>query len=179
MGKKVTLSTLESVNWPACCAKCISRSNLTWASATSGRVTSVSPTLGGAVRIKSELLDLSYPVCEEHAKGLVLANFLTRNTFGFKMLRGFIYLMAPMSVIVLVTLLARLIMHSPNAAGMPVGMAIVYVFFVAAFVAIMISFRMLPLRISKQTENGTTITIGNTLYANEFVKLNRQNIASR
>jgi hypothetical protein len=178
VGKKIAISSLEGINWPPCCAKCTSKDNLTWASATSGRVTSVAPTLGGAVRIKSELLELSYPVCKAHAKGLMLANFITRNTSGFKMLRGFFYYMGAMSIILLVTLLARLVMPSPTANNIPPAMLAVFAFCALAFIAIVGSFRKLPLRIAKQSKDDTTISFANVLYANEFVKLNRQRIVS-
>lgn len=176
MGTTVTISSTEDISWPASCSKCRTSENLTWASATSGRVTSVAPTLTGAISIKSELLDLSFPVCKAHTNGLGLANFFTRNTSGIKMLRGFFYLLGPISLLVVGTFLVRLITQHQSNTELSLGMMAIFVFCAIVFSLILNSYRTLPVRISKQTEDFVSIKFQNDLFAKEFVRLNRQHI---
>lgn len=176
MSRKINLSRDHQISWPACCAKCGKKEDLTWASATSGRVTSVAPTLSGAIRIKSELLDLNYPVCQRHAKGLAMANAITRNTFGFKALRGMAYILGPMSVLFLLALPIVLISPSRTQPDLPLAMIALYVALAGAFLMIIRAFRTLPLRIDNQTKDDISIKFGNAQYASAFARLNREGV---
>ncbi|HJW02304.1 MAG TPA: hypothetical protein VJ548_03405 [Azospira sp.] len=176
MAKTVTISSTENIQWPESCSKCCSNETLAFASATSGRVTSVSPTLTGAVRIKSELLDLSFPVCKNHASGLGMANFFTRNTSGIKMLRGFFYLLGPISLLIVGTFLFRLVTQHQSKSELPLGMMSLFVFCSTIFILILNSYRTLPVRISKQTEDFVSIRFANDLYAKEFARKNRHQV---
>lgn len=176
MSTKITLSRDHQISWPACCARCGTKEDLTWASATSGRVTSVAPTLSGAIRIKSELLDLAYPVCQRHAKGLALANAITRNTFGFKALRGLTYFLGPPSVLFLLALPIVLISPSRTQPDVPLAMVALYVFLAGALLMIILAFRTLPLRINKQTRDDISIQFGSARYASAFARLNREGV---
>lgn len=179
MSKTIKLATDHPISWPARCAMCGTKNDLVWASATSGRVTSVAPTLSGAVRVKSELLDLSYPVCQQHAKGLALANTVTRNTLGFKLLRGVTYFLGPLAILPLVMLPLRWFVPSATPrAGTPVALFAIMAIFVVALIVIVRSFRALPLRIEKQTEDTMSIKFRQDRYANEVVKLNRDGVIS-
>jgi hypothetical protein len=177
MAKTVTILSTEDIQWPSSCSKCRSNKKLTWASATSGRVTSVAPTLTGAISIKSELLDLSFPVCAEHSSGLGLANFFTRNTSGIKMLRGFFYLLGPLSLLVIATSIIRLVTHHQSKTSIPFGLMAIFIFSAVVFLLILRAYRTLPVRISGQTEDSVSIKFNNDLYAKEFVRLNRQHVA--
>lgn len=172
---KVTVRSDGGLAWPARCARCEAAGDLTWANASSGRVTSVRPTLGGAVRVGAEMLDLAYPVCKGHSRGLALSNLLTRNTFGLKVLRGFVYLIGPMGLLMLLTMpLGRIGRGAQMATGpdLPWPMLAIYLIGAAALVLLIRAYRILPLRIDRQREGEVDLRFRNRAYAKAFVAAN-------
>jgi hypothetical protein len=178
MAKKIEISTSEKIAWPASCAACRSKENLTLASATSGRVTSVSPSLTGAVKFESEILDISFPVCQRHSKGLNFANFMTRNTAGLKFLRVLIYFFGILSIPSVIMYPIKLIKPSQTGMNISVEMILLNAAFLIALIVLIRSFMKLPIRIDKQTANSLALKFRNDLYAVDFVKLNPQSTIS-
>jgi hypothetical protein len=127
------------------------------ADATSGRVTSIAPTLTGEVRVKSELLELRYPVCTQHAKGIAAFNFATRNTAGLRALRVFLYCFGPASILVF---LRRLVPGLHNVA-LPFDFAALLAACAAAFVFVVVAFRKLPVRVVSLSEDAISVRFKN------------------
>jgi hypothetical protein len=178
MAKKIAIATNSEIHWPPLCAMCRRKDGLSLVDLTSGRVTSVLPNLMGGVTIRSQLVELSYPLCATHGRGLSVANFFTRNTTGFKWLRGYLYFLGPICLIGAIALpIARFARrNNPSAAdmaGFPTEMYLVFVAIAAMFLWLIFATRKLPLRVSGQTADVITLSFRNVLYANDFVKLNR------
>lgn len=178
MSKIVWVNHLEDIQWPARCAQCGDKENLTLVGASSGRIKSVSPSLTGAATVTSEMLDLSYPVCEKHAKGVALANLMTRNTTGLRLLRGMIYFIGPLGILYLLILPINLFVRH-NTPGAPLAFTAIYVLAAAALVYLVRAFRKLPVRIVKHTAEGAKLRFANDLYAQYFRKLNLNIVGDR
>ena len=175
---KVLLDASGEIAWPPSCARCESAVDLTQANATSGRVTSMRPNLAGGLSVAAELLNLSYPVCAQHARGLAFANQLTRNTLGLKVLRGMTYFLGTLSILFLATGALSLVMGlfrpvARPSAGVPMGMYVIYWAFAVALVLIVLAFRKVPVRVIRQTEDVVGLKFSSARYAREFSKLNR------
>ena len=176
---KLLLDATGEIKWPVSCARCGSTANLTVANATSGRVTSVRPNFAGGISVASELLDLSYPVCAEHARGLALANQLTRNTLGLKFLRGFTYFLGPLSVFFIFIRFLSLVLSLFRPAARlssttPVVFYAISLGFATALFLIVLAFRKVPVRVARHTADVVELKFRNERYAREFAKLNRK-----
>lgn len=177
MAEHLRLANSQLMAWPARCAKCLTKTDLTMCNATSGRIESVRPTLGGSILVKSDLLSLSYPVCVQHVRGLSLANLLTRNTLGARSLRAMLYFLGPLSI---VTLAGPLLIYAVSiakpaayrASDLSAGMFLLFMVFAVAFALVIWSFKRLPVRISKHSTELISLAFGNSLYAKEFARLN-------
>lgn len=181
MARKVRIYRDIEVQWPNSCAKCRKKEGLVSAQASIGRVTSVRPTLTGAIAVSGELMHMGYPVCAQHKKGLELANLLTRNTAGFKFLRGMVYFIGALSLPLLLLLLVSAVLRLAGAPessspGLPGAMIAIYIVFAFAFLQLISAYRKLPLRLVKQDDAAVTIRFSNNIYAAEFARLNRDKI---
>ena len=174
MSKKLTLFTGGEVQWPNRCARCGTKAGLVTAGASIGRVTSVRPTLDGALSVRSELLDLNYPVCQAHARGLSLANLVTRKTMGFAVLRFMVFVMGTLGLSLIPFALIKAL--SRSGTDMPAEMAAIYAVSAFAMIGLIAAYAKLPLRLVKQTEDEVTIKFKNDAYAVEFARLNRDSV---
>jgi hypothetical protein len=180
MTERLRLAASQPIAWPARCARCLTKNELTTCNATSGHVESIRPTLAGSLAVKSDMLSLAYPVCAEHARGLPLANLLTRNTLGARTLRIMVYVLGPLSIVSLATMLATLALSvaKPSARGpggnLSAGMLVLVVVFAAAFALVVWSFRKLPVRVGSHTGETISLAFSNARYAKEFARLNER-----
>jgi hypothetical protein len=175
MSKKVFLATDGEVFWPNRCARCGTKSGLTSAGASIGRVLSVRPIVAG-LAVKGEILNLDYPVCEAHAKWLGLANLVTRKTTGFAILRVMIFFVGTLGVLLIPTALTRLFVPSRTGASMPVEMAAIYIVGALAMIGLIGAYMKLPLRLVKRSDDEVTIKFKNDAYAVEFARLNKDSV---
>lgn len=70
---------LPPIEWPRCCPKCGATDSLVSATSRLGRVKSIRPNLLGGMTMKSDVLHLSFPVCEKHAQETRWANLILDN----------------------------------------------------------------------------------------------------
>ena len=175
MTKVVKIKNIHEINWPVCCAKCNASTRLTLANTTSGRVTGISPLPVGAVTIKSDLLNMDYPVCQRHSKGLDSANFLTRNTIGFKFLRGLIYYFGGMGALLLLTLPVRLFRDTPSTS-LPGGLVFIFAFSFIALIYLRLLSQSIPLTTKQNKDDSVTIKFRNDQYAEKFKSMNKDNL---
>jgi hypothetical protein len=174
MSTQVTVSTTGQVSWPNRCARCGTKAGLTAAGASIGRVTSVRPTLGGEVAFTGELTSLSYPVCQEHAKGLGWASAVTRKTAGLAALRVLVVFVGVLGLALVPTVIRRTI-EPPTSdnAGMPLELGAIFVLAALATIALVFAYLKLPLRLVKRTADAVTVKFKNDAYAQEFARLNK------
>ena len=177
MARNVQLVDTDEVRWPNSCAKCGTKEGLRTADASIGKIKSVRPTLAGELAVKTEMFNLNYPVCEEHAKGLSFANAITRKTMGFAVLRGMVYLIGPLSLLLILMLPLRLIKsNTMPRSDLPLEMMALYALFALAFIVLIRAYRKLPLRLVKRGDDVVTIKFQNDAYAVSFIRLNRDNL---
>ena len=124
------------------------------------------------------MLALAYPVCNRHASGLPLANALTRNTLGAKLLRGMLYLLGPLSIIAIAPLPLVYLLSIAKPTSRPTTGLSATGFFLfsalgAAFVLVIWSFKKLPIRITKHSSEKIGLAFSNPRYAEEFARLNK------
>jgi hypothetical protein len=171
MSTKLILLTDAEVNWPARCARCGTKVNLTTAGTTIGRGTSLRPTLAGNIAWTSEIVNLRYPVCQAHARWLGIASLVTRKTGGFAAIRGMVYFFGILGLPMVPTIISRWFGQSTRV-GMPVFEAL---FFAGAvgMVGIIAAYLKLPVRLVKQTDDTVTVKFKNDAYAAEFARLNQ------
>ena len=67
---------LPQLAWPPCCPKCGTKVSLVSTTSRLGRVKSIRPNLLGGMTMKSDILYLSYPICEKHAQEAYWANMI-------------------------------------------------------------------------------------------------------
>lgn len=183
MARKVRIYDDGEVQWPNSCAYCRAKTGLVSAAASIGRVTSVRPTLSGAIAVKGELLSMDYPVCQTHQRGLSWASLITRETAGFKFLRGLSYFFGIqvllMMLIAIPAFIMRLMGGNPgadNGPELPGVMMVIFFFFALSFFLVISAYRKLPLRLVKRNDDGITIKFRNNIYAAEFARLNRDKV---
>lgn len=78
---------LPPLVWPLCCPKCGSTESLVQTTSRLGRVKSIRPNLTGGMTMKSDILHLSFPMCEKHAQETGLANLILANSPVLQLLR--------------------------------------------------------------------------------------------
>lgn len=178
MGRMVIFKSDVDIKWPLCCAKCLSTDVLKTAEASSGRVASAAMTMTGQIKWTSQMLNLHYPICRRHSGGMSLANFMTRNTDVYKLFRGFVYLNAPLAIMITALVLKAIISAFMNNVPLsdinePWGLIGAMVFLLFLFALIVWSFLKVPVRVIKQNESHINVWFQNNKYAEEFIELNR------
>lgn len=177
MAVKITISDPPSIKWPARCSKSMTKDDLVWASATSGHVNSVRPTLTGTVNVDSTLVNIHFPVNSQHAKGLGLANLLTRSTLGFKIIRGFAYFFGALATpMLLIKLVSLFIGNFTSSSDMPVAFFLMYLAGFILMLMIIWAYRKQPVRVIKSKEDAVTLKFQNEEYAKQFYAANQANI---
>jgi hypothetical protein len=141
-------------------------------------VKSVRPNIAGGLSISSEVLDLSYPVCPQHAKGLALANQITRNTGGVKILRGLIYFIGGVGLFSFATSSLSLVLGALSSAqkrpsDVPFTFLALNAVFAIALVWTILAFNKVPVRVTGQSADVIRLKFKSDRYAREFAKLNR------
>lgn len=163
------------VQWPVACALCGAQQDLVGADVKIDRVTSIRPTWTGDLSIGSQVTRLNYPVCRRHAPGLRLATLLTQDGGGIGMLRAASYVFGPLAILVLLATLKRAIVgpHRAGGADMPLVFLGLFVVFGLMFVAVLIAWPRVPLRLSGKVAGDTlTLVFRNSDYAAAFARLN-------
>lgn len=178
MAKKIKILNTGEVKWPNCCAYCRIDKGLQSAGASVGRVASVRPTMTGAIAVSTEIMSLNYPVCASHAKGLVFANTITRNTLGLSLLRGLIYFIGIPALITLPLMLIGFLLTAFSGAentstDFPMVFMFMYVIAAILLIKLMSAYGKLPLRITKMDEDSITVRFKNNVYATQFMRLNK------
>ncbi|WP_273430774.1 hypothetical protein [Chitinibacter tainanensis] len=172
MGQKYKILNTGEVQWPRCCARCRSDDALTAANASGGHIAGFN-----GVTMTGELLELNYPVCAEHAKGLSFANLLTRKTLGVSVLRWMAFILGPLSLllgpVLLIGGLLSLFGHSSNGPGTSISMLIITLLPGVLLVLIWRAYRQLPIRITKVEADSFTLQFNDSLYAGQFKRLNK------
>lgn len=176
MAVKVTIKRPAEILWPASCSKSLDRGKLVWVSATSGHVNTVRPTLTGSVKVDTSIVNVHYPVSTERAKGLEFANKLTRNTLGFKIMRGFAYFLGVQAASMLLLKLAVFLTGKSPHLDMPIAFAVMFGIGLIAMLMVIWAYRKQPVRIAKSTENTITLKFSNAEYAQKFIAANQENI---
>ena len=83
---------LPKLEWPPCCPVCGGKKTLRWATSRLGRVKSIRPDLGGGLTMKSDVMYLSFPMCEQHAGSTSLANVVLEKSPLMQFLRLLTYM---------------------------------------------------------------------------------------
>jgi hypothetical protein len=103
---------IPPLQWPHSCPRCGKKDRLKGTTSRLGRVKSMRPNLGGGMTVTSDILHLTVPVCEQHAAGNHLANFLLRNGPLALVLKA---------VVFMCMLIALAGLKNPSAVYRPIG----------------------------------------------------------
>lgn len=177
LARIVQIIDTNAIRWLNVCATCGTKERLRTADATIRKIKSVRPSLTGDISVKTEMFSLNYPVCEAHAKGLALANTVTGKSAGFAVSRGMVYLLGPLSLLLILMLPLRfLTSNGGTQTDLPVSMLVIYILSALAFDVLIRAYRKLPLRLVKRGDDVVTIKFQNDAYAVAFTRLNQDNL---
>lgn len=187
--KVVTTDPDHPVRWPKYCTQCGAKDGLVSVSTQVEDVKTVKPwmLLLGQHHFEHHTLKMAYPVCLQHAPGLPLAHWITRNGGLPRFLRGMVYLVVISFVvgvgIALYSMLTKAgLSVSPGAAkavragptnwgSVLSGPGMVLIPFAAAGF-ILRCYQKIPLRLTRLEDDAVTIRFKVDRYARAFERSN-------
>ena len=170
MSEKVKFKIHKNIQFPACCVRCLSEENLHYKSLVSGRVVSVRPNIALGLTYHNEIMDIEYPVCEEHSNYSFWQYVYTRRTLGFQLFRGFVYLYGFMSLpLMLFWLIDWLQGKGFDSIG---GMKIIFIIAGLSFIFLVKAMITCPIKITSHRTDTMTIKFKNDDYADLFKREN-------
>lgn len=189
MRSKVTVVTTDSahpIRWPNRCAACGTKEHLRAASLRAGRTQSAKVNVAGGMGFENLVLQLDYPVCEKHIRGLDLGHWLVEKSLLPRLLRLFAYVIGPLALLgwglklLLVGVDAGAALgwwgqKSSSTSMRPDSPWIMQALSVLAggwLVLVVIATSRLPVRVLRLADDAVTLGFRNPKYAREFAKAN-------
>ncbi len=176
MARSIKLLTDEdALHWPRLCARCGAAESLRSIEAL---VTATKPPHSALSRpspLGSAALSLDYPVCRRHARFLSLAQWLTRNTPGPRLLRRLCYVLGGLSLLALgmelVVLPLAGYVVSPQLQT-TAALRALEIAFALTPLPVVWAYRVTPVRLIRLESDAVTIRFGFDPYAQAFAQAN-------
>ena len=167
---KLTVDASQPLRWPNRCARCGSKENLQAVPVSGWEIVNTRLQLSGSVRVDTQKLTLHHPMCAQHARGVDIANGLTRNTLGLRLLRFFLWLYGPISGLgLLLGLTGTLLGRTSNLPPAMLGLNVVAFL---CFLALLWAYRASAVRVSKVRGEDVTLWFSQASYAAAFKRGN-------